>query len=212
MSLERAPILDRVASYYADCVRLHGETAQGVDWSSSESQELRFRQLLRILPEGATSFSVLDYGCGYGALIESLNALGVSFRYVGYDVSQEMVERARRRHADGDCTFVTDLETLGPADYAVASGVLNVKLDVPLAQWHEHVRLCLGELDRMSRRGFAFNALTSYSDAERMVPQLYYADPREAFDYCKRTFSPHVALLHDYGLWEFTILVRKDLG
>jgi hypothetical protein len=29
------------------------------------------------------------------------------------------------------------------------------------------------------------------------------------FDHCKRNFSRQVALLHDYGLWEFTILVRK---
>jgi len=29
------------------------------------------------------------------------------------------------------------------------------------------------------------------------------------FDYCKRTYSRDVALLHDYGLYEFTILVRK---
>jgi hypothetical protein len=31
------------------------------------------------------------------------------------------------------------------------------------------------------------------------------------FDICKRKFSRNVALLHDYGLYEFTILVRKDL-
>ena len=28
--------------------------------------------------------------------------------------------------------------------------------------------------------------------------------PRAYFDHCKRAFSRHVALLHDYGLWEFT--------
>jgi hypothetical protein len=33
-------------------------------------------------------------------------------------------------------------------------------------------------------------------------------DPLRLFDHCKRTFSPDVALLHDYPLWEFTILVR----
>jgi hypothetical protein len=38
---------------------------------------------------------------------------------------------------------------------------------------------------------------------------LYYADPCALFDLCKRRYSKHVALLHDYGLYEFTILVRK---
>ena len=43
---------------------------------------------------------------------------------------------------------------------------------------------------------------------ERMRPDLYYADPCRLFDHCKRRYSRHVALLHDYGLYEFTILVR----
>jgi hypothetical protein len=45
-----------------------------------------------------------------------------------------------------------------------------------------------------------------------MRPDLYYADPRAIFDHCKRTFSRWVALLHDYGLYEFTILVRKEVA
>ena len=29
------------------------------------------------------------------------------------------------------------------------------------------------------------------------------------FDLCKRRFSTRVALLHDYPLFEFTVIVRK---
>jgi hypothetical protein len=52
--------------------------------------------------------------------------------------------------------------------------------------------------------------LTSYADREKQRSDLYYADPMFFFDYCKRRFSPRIALLHDYPLYEFTILVRKD--
>ena len=41
-----------------------------------------------------------------------------------------------------------------------------------------------------------------------MRPDLFYADPCWLFDQCKRRHSRDVALLHDYGLYEFTILVR----
>jgi len=51
--------------------------------------------------------------------------------------------------------------------------------------------------------------LTKYSDREYMKEYLYYADPLFIFDYCKRNFSKKVALIHDYELYEFTILVRK---
>jgi hypothetical protein len=51
--------------------------------------------------------------------------------------------------------------------------------------------------------------LTSYSDPERMRPELYYGDPRFFFDRCKRDYTRNVALLHDYDLYEFTIIARK---
>ncbi|HAW53355.1 MAG TPA: SAM-dependent methyltransferase, partial [Flavobacteriales bacterium] len=49
------------------------------------------------------------------------------------------------------------------------------------------------------------------SDPDRKRPDLYYGDPCFFFDYCKRNFSRNVALLHDYNLYDFTILVRKEL-
>jgi hypothetical protein len=68
----------------------------------------------------------------------------------------------------------------------------------------------LHHFNELSRKGFASNFLTGYSDAEKMRADLYYADPLSLFDYCKRNFSKNVALLHDYRLYDFTILVRKD--
>ena len=68
----------------------------------------------------------------------------------------------------------------------------------------------LSQMNLLSSRGFASTFLTKYSDADRMLDHLYYADPLFLFDYCKRNFSKNVALLHDYTLYDFTILVRKD--
>jgi hypothetical protein len=72
-----------------------------------------------------------------------------------------------------------------------------------------NVEETLDALDRTSRSGFAFNCLTSYSDADKMRDYLYYADPCALFDLCKKRYSRNVAILHDYDLYEFTILVRK---
>jgi hypothetical protein len=44
-----------------------------------------------------------------------------------------------------------------------------------------------------------------------MRPDLYYGDPAFFFDHCKTHYARDVALLHDYGLYEFTLLVRKEL-
>ena len=42
-----------------------------------------------------------------------------------------------------------------------------------------------------------------------MRADLFYGDPTFFFDHCKRKYSRNVALLHDYDLYEFTIIVRR---
>jgi SAM-dependent methyltransferase len=200
-------ILAGVAAYYSAKVSAHGPTARGADWNSPESQELRFEHLLRLCDQPGP-FSVNDYGCGYGALAAFLGRRGLDVRYCGFDVAPAMLDEARRFVADlGDCTFVDDPARLAPADYTLASGIFNVRLDTPIDTWEGHVEATLAHMASVSRRGFAFNMLTAYADPERMRPDLYYADPLATFARC-RSYSRRVALLHDYPLWEFTVLVR----
>jgi SAM-dependent methyltransferase len=205
-------LLDAVQRYYSGKIAEHGPTARGVDWNDQASQEVRFEQLLKPC-DLETPFTINDYGCGYGALALYLAERGIRFRYTGFDISELMLEQARDL-LDGveECRFVTADEQLETVEYTVASGIFNVRLDAADDAWERHVFATLERLDQLSTSGFAFNMLTSYSDPERMRPDLYYADPRELFDHCKRTFSRWVALLHDYGLYEFTILVRKEVA
>lgn len=198
--------LKAVEQYYTGKLREHGATHQGADWNSAASQTLRFEQLLKLC-DLRQPFSINDYGCGYGALIDYMQSLGLPFRYRGFDISIAMVEEARQRHPGRD--FHSDENALRPADYTVASGIFNVKFDVAAADWQRYVVDTLHKLDKLSEKGFAVNVLTSYSDADRVRPDLYYADPCFFFDYTKRNFSRNVALLHDYGLYEWTMLVRK---
>lgn len=121
-----------------------------------------------------------------------------------------MIAAARRLHPDLPASaLVTSASGLAAADYSVASGVFNLRLEVDDAAWRAYVVETLDTLDGVSERGFAFNMLTRYSDPERMRPDLYYGDPCFFFDHCKRAYARDVALLHDYGLYEFTIVVRK---
>ncbi len=202
-------LLSPVRQYYEGRLQQHGTTAAGVDWNSEAAQMLRFRELLKII-DGDAVFSINDYGCGYGALLDYMIGRGLASRYCGFDISGEMTNAARRAHAGMECCeFVSSEDGMRPADYAVASGVFNVKLETGTQIWQDYVLATLKTLSALGKRGFAFNLLTSYSDASHMRPKLYYADPCFYFDYCKRNFSRQVALLHDYGLYEFTVLVRS---
>ena len=203
-------ILDDVRHYYGDKVSQFGPTPRGADWNSHESQVLRFKQLLKVVRDPGP-FSLNDYGCGYGALADYLVDRGYACRYCGYDISKEMINEARKQHGRrSGCRFLTTRSRLSATDYTVASGIFNVRLKVPEDAWSDYVFTTLHDLNRLSKKGFAFNVLTSYADRERMRPDLYYADPGILFDYCKRNFSRFVSLIHDYPLYEFTILVRKQ--
>jgi SAM-dependent methyltransferase len=202
------PILNAVEQYYTEKLRRHGPTAQGVDWNSAESQAMRFAEVARLLGAEA-GYSVNDYGCGYGALADYLTGHERDFRYWGYDISGEMIATARALHAGwSHCVFCSDEAALPVSDYTVASGVFNVKLAIAGSDWARHVYNVVDTLAAKSRRGCAFNMLSRFCDADRMRPDLFYADPVEMFEHCRTRFSRRVALLHDSPLYEFTILVR----
>jgi hypothetical protein len=199
--VDRDALFAAFDDFYAPRLAEHGATARGVDWNGPESQALRFEQLLRVLPDGPCSLN--DWGCGYGALA---GHVGHEVDYRGFDVSARMVELARREHPDRP--FTDRADALEPADVTVASGVFNLRLDVGDDAWIAYVHEQLDAIAAVSRRGFAFNCLTSWSDPPKMRPELFYGDPCAFFAHCKRRFSRDVALLHDYGLFEWTILVR----
>jgi SAM-dependent methyltransferase len=196
-----ASILDKVATYYATRLADHGATPRGVDWNGVESHELRHRQFLRLIDDPTAS--VLDLGCGFGDFLRFLRQAGHHGSFVGYDIAQSMIEEARRLHGEAPDTAWK----VGPipdetADFAVASGVFNVKGEVAPSEWKHYVEDTIEILANASRRGFAFN------DPDRRRPDLYYADPVTTFQWCLERFGRSVAILQDYGLYEFTVVVR----
>jgi SAM-dependent methyltransferase len=208
--MSKLPNLDHVKTYFDKRIQEHGASPRGSDWNSETSQNIRFDQLLKVVR--SDSFSLLDYGCGYGALADYLVVRGFDADYYGYDILESAIETARKTHLDKPRrAFFSDRSQLPVCDYTVASGIFNFRGEQSFDNWTDYVLDVLNEFHRLSLHGFSSNFLTKYSDADKMRSDLYYADPGFLFDYCKRNFSRNVALLHDYGLYDFTILVRKDI-
>jgi cyclopropane fatty-acyl-phospholipid synthase-like methyltransferase len=207
--MESKEILEKVNQYYTEKVLTHGATPAGVDWNSKESQEMRFAQLCKILEPVKPGFSILDYGCGFGSLLEYMESRFSDFSFTGFDISVEMIREAEKLFPAREGLTWTAESAVKPHDFVVASGIFNVRQDESDAQWQAYILETLHTMDKISTQGFSFNVLTSYSDEDKKRDYLYYADPLFLFDYCKRHFSKKVALLHDYPIYEFSILVRK---
>ena len=153
-------------------------------------------------------FSLLDFGCGYGSMFEFMRERYPAFRYTGYDISEAMIAEAQKLYPNETARWTTQRDDAA-YDFIVASGIFNVRLQNDETAWWKYICDELDWMNAHATKGFSFNMLTSYSDAERMRDYLYYANPGAVFDRCKTKYSKFVALLHDYPLYEFTILVRK---
>lgn len=205
--------LAQVAHYYGERLRRFGATPLGVDWPSRPNQELRLVQLLKLCDFSAPR-SLNDVGCGYGALRGFLSRRHrrAQVDYLGTDVSQAMVAAARRRWRHrADCAFEVADGTTRLADYSVASGIFNVKLDCPLPEWEVLVARTLDRLQRHSRLGWAVNFIVPPAPGQASPPELY-RPPVERWlaHLAQRQPACDVTVLRGYGLPEVTLLARTS--
>jgi SAM-dependent methyltransferase len=200
---------DRVRTYYSGRLRRHGPTPLGVDWPNAISQHLRFVQLLKLC-DFESAFSLNDFGCGYGALLEFLAVRhgGAEIDYRGIDLSPVMVTAARKCWSDRqDAKFTVGSRCGRRADYSLASGIFNVRLGHPVAEWEAYVEQILSDLHESSRVGFAVNFMRPH-DTLSMEDELYRIEPPRWIDFCER-LGGSIELIGDYGLREFTLLIRR---
>ena len=200
---------EKVEQYYSGMLARHGPTARGVDWSNAPSQYLRFVQLLKLC-DFSTAFSLNDFGCGYGALLAYLGERhpGAEVEYHGIDVSAAMVDAARSLWADRrGVDFTVGSGCHVTSDYSLASGVFNVRLGWPVAEWEAYVASILRDLRSHSRLGFAVNFMLPFDDL-REEEGLYRTRPEPWLDLCASELGCSTELVGQYGLREFTLLAR----
>lgn len=199
-----------IGQYYSQKIQRHGPTPLGVDWPCQPTQELRFIQLLRLCDFKAP-FSLNDVGCGYGALLAFLakRHRGKKVDYLGIDLSPAMIAEARQLWKKrGETEFLVSSLPSRKADYSVASGIFNVKLDHPEALWVRFIEQTLASMRSHSHRGFAVNLLAPLAEGVPGQKELYRAAAPFWAQYCERALDSKVEVLMDYGMREYTLLVR----
>lgn len=205
-------VRELVERYYTAKLRKFGPTPRGVDWRNGTSQHDRFDVLLQVLGD-RRNVDLLDFGCGYGALLDHPAIVKHCAKYSGIDISLEMVEAAQRLHEL--CGYSHPQHEFKAADIIsethdviVASGIFNVKLQTSEAAWRAYISATVRMMADRTTAALAYNCLSIRSDPEKRRADLHYADPSE-----------HVALLaelgfdtevaDDYGLYEFTVFASR---
>lgn len=182
----------------------------GADWTCEPTQQLRFVQLLRLCDFSAP-LSINDVGCGWGALLPFIAKRHprAQLDYFGTDLSEAMIAEARRLWARRRrAAFEVGGAGMRVADYSVASGIFNVRIDEPLPDWEAFIEETLRRMARTSRRGFAVNFLGTLPPGVEGRVGLYRTDPDRWAGFCSRTLGCETKLLDAYGMREFTLLAR----
>jgi hypothetical protein len=66
----------------------------------------------------------------------------------------------------------------------------------------------LSHLSSTSSKGFAVNFVHLPNPGERAKAGLYCANPMQWIDFCEKSLGSEVYLIDDYGMSEFTLLIR----
>lgn len=199
-----------IADYYTGKIRKFGATPLGVDWTCVPTQQLRFVQLLKLC-DFTSPFSLNDLGCGYGALLSYLDwrHAGCPIDYLGVDLSQAMLTRARRLWRErANVSFVRGHNSPRLADYSVASGIFNVQLGQPREVWERFIAATLDQLHRTSRRGFSVNFMRAPGSGKPDRQGVYSTVPERWARYSTDQFGAATEVIDGYGLREFTLIVR----
>jgi ubiquinone/menaquinone biosynthesis C-methylase UbiE len=195
---------DEIQSFYNSKYQEFGSGVKSVGWSTVESQRIRYQTLLN--GENLRGKSVLDLGCGLGALIPLIREqVDDDFQYIGVEVSSNFVSYCRENFPQKNIEFFEGnfLElSLPEVDFVIASGVFTLKVPGMV----EYAEQCLGKMYRLSRTACAVNFLSTQADFE-LAKNLHY-DPKMILELALQ-LTQNVTLIHGTPNFEFSVILRK---
>jgi len=149
------------SSFYQNAYKKHGISARGLNWSSEDSQNIRFKIITHFLRDKLSTCSIVDAGCGFGDLYLFWQDMGLHVKsYVGIECMNDFVDISKKRVSN--CVFTCrDIlkDELIYADWYVASGSLNILTS--FETW-----LFLEKMLMYSKEGIIFNILEGDKKSE----------------------------------------------
>lgn len=205
-------VSEALRDHYAQTFRTHGATAEGVDWGKDQDRVVcRYQKMLAVIPATEKRrVSLLDVGCGYGALLQYAKESNTALAYTGIDIVEDMISEARARHKDASFLIgdILDLDVKARFDYVVCNGILTQKLDASNLEMDDFANRLIRRMFALCERGVAFNVMTT--KVNYFSNNLYYRNPAELFAWCMSELTRHIKLDHAYPLYEYTLYLYRQ--
>lgn len=201
-------------SHYEKCLEQHGANAKGMDWPNAEDLDRRFAVLTGIidLNEANQKTKLLDLGCGVGLLVDYFKNQRVldHFEYTGIDISGLMINEARKRYPELHFEIRDVLEhRLGTNsfDYVIMNGLFTEKREMSQPQMFGFFKKMVVQAFNASKKGISFNVMSSHVDWKR--DDLFHLELDKLVSFLVKNCSRHITIRMDYGLYEYSVYVRK---
>ncbi len=195
-------------------------------WESEKTQAKRFRifveEIPTLIPDAYAStsrpFSLLDAGCGYGALYAYLKQHKLACKYTGMDYAEECVNHARSVYG-GEVAFLKanlfepthEVQNWGMHDVCFISGVLNLNIDTIMyaGATHEVMLFVIQKLLSISRYGVIFNVLHVKSPTKDNT--FFYHDPRHISHFFKSSGIRVLRIRDEYLPNDMTLILKRNI-
>jgi SAM-dependent methyltransferase len=192
--------IDEARRYWDERCRDGRTDNERVD-QSPRAQRMRYEAFL--LHHDVSGRSLVDIGCGTGALLAHLRRRDIDCRYTGIDIAAAMIERARRNFPGA--AFAVASAPDGRYDYAVAIGIHNIKVTGGREILAAGMRLQFECCDIAAHLSLLTDRATGFADHV----QAWKAEDVLAM---ALGITPYVVLRHDYLPNDFSVtLYRRPL-
>ena len=187
------------SDFYQNAYKKHGISARGLNWSSKESQKVRFEVITSLLEDELSKSSIVDAGCGFGDLYFYWLENGLHVKsYEGIDSVENSIQICTERLPRISFTCKDILkDDLPYADWYIASGTLNILND--FQTW-----LFLEKILAHSNKGMVFNILEGSKESKN----FNYQKKEDIITFAKsKGFTCRIK--NDYLQNDMTVEIRK---
>jgi SAM-dependent methyltransferase len=181
---------EELLRFYNRHLKDFGDSPQAVRWTP-KGQQRRYETFLKIAGDFSDK-SILDFGCGKGDFYGFIKERGISAKYCGVDINENLIGLAKKKYPGIDFIAVDIDETVFERQFDIifVCGVFNLRI----AGIGKSVKPILKKLFGICREGLHINLLTYH--IPRRDTELFYAKPEEILLFAITELSGNVTLRH----------------
>ena len=192
-----------IKKFYHNLIEKYGDSPRSLDYRSKDGQKIRFDIITQIGIKN--NCSILDVGCGFGDYFNYLKNRGINVEYCGIDLTDKIVETARRKNPDA-CIIHDNILNMSEDkkfDYVVSLGFNGVKTE---NNWKTLTK-GLDKMWKLCNIGIAFNAVSTFATVQDNL--IYFTSPTKVIDYIMNNLTSKIIFRHDYMPHDFTLYAYK---